>query len=117
MSATKEHDSETSNKKTTASDRFSSDLDELKSQFSELRADVAKLLSHAAEAGKSGAAAVKVRASRAADDVQNRVAEAGDYGFGALDRVTMKMRKHPLASNAVSLAIGYVFARLFSRRR
>jgi ElaB/YqjD/DUF883 family membrane-anchored ribosome-binding protein len=93
-----------------STDRFSSDLEELKTSFGQLREDVTTLLKNASGTARSGAGMLKDRAASAALDLRHR-------GVESVERVEHKIGQKPLLSVALALGIGFIFAKLFMRRR
>lgn len=89
-----------------STDRFSSDLEDLKTSFGQLRKDVTRLLSNASGTAKSGAGALKDHAR----NLKHR-------GVESVERVEHKIGQKPLLNVALALGIGFVFAKLFMRRR
>lgn len=99
-----------------ASDRLHHDLESLKKSFGQMREDVTKLLGYVLETGKDGAGVVKARASSALDDVKDCVGEFKDRGAESVEQLGKKIEENPLASTAIAFGIGFVLARLLSKR-
>ena len=89
--------------------RFSADLANLQNSFEQLRDDVAKLLSSAAHTAKSGVGSIKDHAAGAVSDLKERSSDS-------LDRVGKQISRNPLLSAGMAFGIGYILAKLFSRR-
>jgi ElaB/YqjD/DUF883 family membrane-anchored ribosome-binding protein len=96
--------------------RFNSDLEDLKSEFTQLREDVTKLLASALGAGRNGAGALKAHASTAVVDLKDRAGEIKECGVESVEKIGQKIGERPLLSAAIALAIGYVLAKLLTRR-
>jgi ElaB/YqjD/DUF883 family membrane-anchored ribosome-binding protein len=79
-------------------DRFSSDLESLHSSFSQLREDVTQLVNNALGTAKSGADALKGRGSQSMEHVGDKISE------------------QPLLSAAIVFGVGFIVAKLLSRR-
>jgi ElaB/YqjD/DUF883 family membrane-anchored ribosome-binding protein len=98
-------------------DRFAADLQSLKGSFAELRDDVAKLVDATAGTGRSGAAILKDRASRAMGGLEDRVGDLSDYCTDSVETVGQKIRERPVLSVAIALGIGFLLAKLLRSRR
>jgi ElaB/YqjD/DUF883 family membrane-anchored ribosome-binding protein len=99
-----------------ARDRLSRDLESLKNSFAQMREDVTKLLGHVLETGKDGAGVVKARASGAVDDVKDCLGECKDRGVESVEQLGQKIGENPLASTAIAFGIGFILAKLLSKR-
>jgi ElaB/YqjD/DUF883 family membrane-anchored ribosome-binding protein len=99
-----------------AGDRLSRDLDGLKNSFAQMREDVTKLLEHALDTGKHGAGVVKDRASSAVSDVKDCLGEFKDRGVDSIEQIGQKIGENPLASTAIAFGIGFILAKLLSKR-
>ncbi len=75
-----------------------SDFENLQLSFMQLREDVTKLLSDAVGTAKSGASAMKNRGSESVEQVGEKISE------------------QPLLSAAIVFGIGFIAAKLLSRR-
>ncbi len=79
-------------------DRFSSDLESLHNSFSQLREDVTSLVHSALGTAKSGADALK------------------DRGSESMEHVGDKISEQPLLSAAIVFGVGFIVAKLLTRR-
>jgi len=103
MSKTNEHNTAM---KEESADRFSSELVELKTSLGQLREDVSKLLSHASGTAKSGAGMLK-----------DQAAHLRDRGVESFERVERRIGQKPVSSVLWAFGIGFIFAKLFLRKR
>jgi ElaB/YqjD/DUF883 family membrane-anchored ribosome-binding protein len=106
MSKTNEHHTEGKDHKT---DHFSSDLETLQSNFTQLREDVTELLNNAVGTARSGAGAIKHRASGVVDDLKDR-------GSDSLEQIGERIAERPFASAAIAFGVGFIAAKLLSKR-
>ena len=113
MVAIKKHSADT---KDESGDHFASRLEALKSSFAQLREDVTKLLANALDTGKDGAGTLKDHASTAVGDVKDRLTEIKDRGVESVERVGHKIGEHSLMSAAIAFAVGFVLAKLLTKR-
>jgi ElaB/YqjD/DUF883 family membrane-anchored ribosome-binding protein len=112
MTETSEHTSAEAE----ARQAFSSDLESLKKSFAQLRSDLTSLVGNAVGAGKTSAHLVKEQAAAAADGVKHKLHDLKDHGSETAEAIERKISERPLASVLIAFGIGYVMARLISRK-
>jgi ElaB/YqjD/DUF883 family membrane-anchored ribosome-binding protein len=99
-----------------AKQAFSSDLESLKKSFAQLRTDLTGLVSSALGAGKTSAHIVKEQAAAAADGVKHKLHDLKDHGSETAQAFERKIAERPIASILIAFGVGYVVARMFSRK-
>ena len=97
-------------------DHFGARFEALKSDFTQLREDITKLLANALGAGKDGAGMLKDQASTAVSDIKDRLTGIKDRGVESVERVGHKISEHSLMSAAIAFAVGFVLAKLLTKR-
>jgi ElaB/YqjD/DUF883 family membrane-anchored ribosome-binding protein len=90
-------------------ERLAGDYEHLKSDFAKLRADVSKLLDHTLRGGRNGAGVVRDHAVAVVSDLKDRGADS----IGAIED---KITERPLAAAAIAFGIGFILARILSKR-
>ena len=95
------------------SDRFAADIDSLKASAAQLRTDVVNLVGDAVDAGKSGAVVAKDCTFDAVGGLKHRL---GDLKNRGVESTEATLSEHPLATAFVALGVGFILAKLFSRR-
>jgi len=106
---TKPHEHGTDRKNETGDD-FASDYGHMKKSLGKLQDDVSHLLENTLDAGRSGAAALRHRAASAVSDAKDR------YVTGSIEHLGEVISEHPITSAAVALGVGYILAKMMSRR-
>lgn len=98
------------------SHRTADDMEHLRDSFQQLRSDVMDLLGAAFGAGKHGADAVKDRAAGAVDDLKHRLSDLKGRGADAMGTVEKRIEDHPMQSALVAFGVGFILAKLLTRR-
>lgn len=117
--------------KSDARDRLASDFDQLKSNFVQLKDDVGTILKNALGAGKSGVSGAKDQAGSTAsayyDQARGTASSYYDQAKGAyedyrgrgqqqVENVGETITEHPLASAAIAFGVGFVLAKILTKR-
>ena len=117
--------------KADARDRLASDFDQLKNNFGQLKDDVATILKNALGAGRSGVAGAKDQAASTASSYYDQArGTASSYADQAKDayedyrargqqqvqHVGEQITEHPLASAAIAFGVGFVLAKIMTKR-
>jgi ElaB/YqjD/DUF883 family membrane-anchored ribosome-binding protein len=97
-------------------ENFAGDIESLKHSFAQLRTDLTSLIGSAVGMGKSGATAVKERASHAVDDVRQRIDGLKEKGIDSVEAVEEKISEHALTTALIAFGIGYVLGKLMARK-
>lgn len=97
-------------------DRMTDDLESIKSSFTQLREDVAGLLGQAFGLGKHGAGAAKEAGVDAMDALKERLGDLKGQGFKRVESFERTIEDNPLPAALVAFGIGFVVAKLISRR-
>jgi ElaB/YqjD/DUF883 family membrane-anchored ribosome-binding protein len=88
---------------------FASDIDGLKNSLGQLRTDLNRLLNSALGMGKSSAA-------DAVGGLKDRVNELKDKSADYTEALEQKITDNPLASTLVAIGIGFILAKLITRK-
>lgn len=103
-----------------ATETLTEDYEALKDNFSQLRTDVVDLLSHAFGLGKSSAnsigSSVKHQASDAVDTLKDQISNLRKQGGDQVHAVGKRIEDNPIASTAIAFGVGFVLAKLMSRK-
>ena len=103
-----------------ATDRLSGDYESLKGDVSQLRNDVVDLLSHALGLGKSSASnigsSVRGTAVDAMESLKEQISSLREQGNDKVAAVGKKIEDNPLASTAVAFGVGFILAKILSRK-
>jgi ElaB/YqjD/DUF883 family membrane-anchored ribosome-binding protein len=95
------------------SDRFAADIDTLKASAAQLRSDVVNLVGDAVDAGKSGAVVAKDCTFDAVGGLKNRLT---DFKDKSVESTQATLSEHPLATAFIALGVGFILAKIFSRK-
>jgi ElaB/YqjD/DUF883 family membrane-anchored ribosome-binding protein len=95
---------------------FSSDVESLKKSIAQLRTDLTALVGTALSAGKTSAHVVKDHAAAAADGVKHKLNDLKDRGSHSAEAIEQKISENPLTSILIAFGVGYIMARMFSRK-
>ena len=103
-----------------ASQRMSDNAQNFTSAFDQLRHDVTDLISHAFGIGKSSASgavgSVKDRANDAMDSVKDQISNLRDKSNDQVQAVGKKIEDNPLAATAIAFGVGFILAKILSRK-
>ena len=106
--------------KNEATDRLSENADNLHSAFDQLRHDVTDLISHAFGIGKNSATdaigSAKDRANDAMSSLKDQISGLRDKGNDQVQAVGKKIEDNPIASTAIAFGVGFIVAKILSRR-
>ena len=106
--------------KDAASDRLNDNYSNLKENFTQLRTDVVDLLSHAFGVGKSSVNSVgsnvKDKANDAMETLKDQITQLREKGNDQVEAVGKKIEDNPIAATAIAFGIGFVLAKLLSRK-
>lgn len=97
-------------------ERFSADLENLKSSFSQLKNDVAHLIKTSVGTGKASASVVKDQAGSAVGDAKEKMHALTDRGQKQVEELGEIIGERPLTSALVAFGVGFLVAKLLSRR-
>jgi len=100
-----------------AQGRMNEDVENLKGSFSQLRHDVVDLLTQAFGLSKTGAEAARDGAHDVVEALKKRLEGVKDRGAAQVATVEKKIEENPISSALIAFGIGYVVAKLLSRRR
>ena len=100
----------------TGTARVTNEVDGLKESFGQLRSDVIDLISHAFGVGRGGAEIAKGRASDAVDNLKSKITDLKSHGADGLTALERKIEDKPLQAALIAFGVGYVLAKVFSRR-
>lgn len=92
------------------------EVDALKSSIGQLRSDVVELFNHAFGIGRGGAHAAKDVANDAMDELKSKIADLNDRGKDQIAAMGTKIEQNPVPAALIAFGIGFVAAKLFSRR-
>jgi ElaB/YqjD/DUF883 family membrane-anchored ribosome-binding protein len=95
---------------------FSSDIESLKKSLAQLRTDVTSLLGTALNVGKTGAHVAKEQGAAAVDGVKHKIHDLKDKGAETAEAFEHKISDNPLTSVILAFGIGFILARIFSRK-
>jgi ElaB/YqjD/DUF883 family membrane-anchored ribosome-binding protein len=99
-----------------SNDGISAEMEHLKKSFSQLRTDLTSLVGSALGAGKTGAHVVKEHATAAVDGVKHKVSDLKDKGVETEKAIEQKIADHPLASVVIAFGVGFMLARIITRK-
>jgi ElaB/YqjD/DUF883 family membrane-anchored ribosome-binding protein len=97
-------------------DRMTGDVDDIKSSFVQLRSDVVELFNNAFGLGKHGVGAAKDGAADAMEVLKERLDELKGKGVKKFESVERSIEDNPLPAALIAFGVGFVIAKLFSRR-
>lgn len=85
------------------------ELETVKDNLHQLVSDVGDLVESAAGAGKVGV-------NSAISGVKNRLSHLRDQGMEQVEAIESEIGKHPIRSGLIFFGLGYIVAKLMSRR-
>jgi len=94
----------------------SAELDGIKTSFTQLRQDVVELFSHAFGLGRGAAEGAKESASDAVENLKSRLADLRERGADQVSAVGKKIEENPMPAALIAFGVGFVVAKLLSRR-
>ena len=112
--------SDFSDVKDDAKDRLSSDFEQLKQNFSQLKDDVGSILKNTLGVGRSNAHAAKDEAASHASAYYGRAKDKfddyRDRGTHQVENIGEQIGDHPVAAAAIAFGVGFVIAKLLTKR-
>lgn len=97
-------------------ERMASDVESIKSSFAQLRRDVVDLVSNALGLGRSGAEYAKGSAGTAVEALKTRLTDLKDRGADQVHVVEKKIEDNPIPAALIAFGIGFVIAKVLTRR-
>ncbi|HUB26487.1 MAG TPA: hypothetical protein VL992_13755 [Tepidisphaeraceae bacterium] len=95
---------------------ISKELENLKKSFTQLRSDLTSLVGNALGAGKSGVHVVKDQANAVVDGAKSKLHDLKDKGAESAEAIEQKIADNPLISVLLAFGIGFLLARMFTRK-
>jgi ElaB/YqjD/DUF883 family membrane-anchored ribosome-binding protein len=105
-----------SSSKSDSSSDVSHEIEAIKDGLGQLRDDVVELFGHALGAGRSSASAAKDTATESIERVKQRFYDLKDRGADQVSEFEEMISEYPIRSALIAFGVGYLFAKLFSRR-
>jgi ElaB/YqjD/DUF883 family membrane-anchored ribosome-binding protein len=100
--------------------KMSSDFDNLKQSFNQLRTDVMTLMRDALGVGKTGASSLggsaQAAVGSAVSGLKERANRLRDLGADQMHSVEQKIEDNPMTSALIAFGVGFVLAKLLTRR-